>query len=105
MSLFHFGITLILPSESYNPEKSMDTLVEQQYNKKERISKLLKIKFFRCDCIYGTPTMFIDLISIQRKRKENLKLEMIVCASAPASPILFNQIKEVLMVNSIKVCF
>ncbi|XP_066905420.1 medium-chain acyl-CoA ligase ACSF2, mitochondrial [Halyomorpha halys] len=40
----HFGITLILSSPTFNPQHTADTL--QNY---------------KCDILYGTPTMFIDL--------------------------------------------
>lgn len=46
--------------------------------------------------------MFVDLINCQRRRRENLKLELSLCAGAPASSQLLQEVKEVLGVKTIK---
>ena len=44
--------------------------------------------------VYGTPTMYTDLIETQEKRKELISAEIAVIAGAPVTPYLIEQISR-----------
>ncbi|CAG9815402.1 unnamed protein product, partial [Phaedon cochleariae] len=86
-SLNH-GSTLVLPSDGFDPEKSLDALREED-----------------CTIIYGTPTMYVDLINIQKRRKEALNVEIALTGGASCSPQLFEDMLQVLKVKKVKSVF
>lgn len=47
--------------------------------------------------------MFVDLINIQKKQNRHINPEIAVCGGAPASQHLYEQIKDILKVKTIKV--
>lgn len=96
------GATLVLPAESYHPERSLDAITKEKWVFQSLILKLLYV-FDRCTAIYGTPTMFVDLIHSQLKRKEDIDPEIAVCGGAPTSPHLFKQMLQILKVKKVKV--
>lgn len=57
----------------------------------------------RCTSVYGTPTMFIDLISTQKQLKLDISIEYALTGGAPCSPETFKQIREVLNAKKVKV--
>lgn len=60
---------------------------------------------FSCSCIFGTPTMYIDLVNQQRRRKLRINPEIAVIGAAPSSQQLLRDIQEVLKVKVLKVSF
>lgn len=60
--------------------------------------------FFRCTVIHGTPTMYVDLVNVQKERQEEIEVEIAVSGGAPCSPHLFSEIKNILKVKKVKVC-
>lgn len=60
-------------------------------------------KIFRCTVIHGTPTMYVDLIKVQKERLLDIHPEIAVSGGAPCSPHLFNQMIDVLGVKKVKV--
>lgn len=63
----------------------------------------LQFKCFRCTVINGTPTMFVDLVKVQRERIEDIHPEIALSGGAPCSPHLFNEMIDVLGVKKVKV--
>lgn len=83
------GASLILPSEGYDAEKSLQAIINE-----------------KCTVIHGTPTMYVDLINKQKKLKLPLKTATIgITGGAPCSPQLFKDIKEVLGLKKVKTVF
>lgn len=88
----HFGATLILPSMKFSPTKSIDAIIKE-----------------RCTIVYGTPTMYIDLINVTRKleevdqsiRSKMRSLEIAVTAGALCTPELFRKMKYYLNLKHI----
>lgn len=58
---------------------------------------------FRCTVVYGTPTMYVDLVNLQKTRQEKLHLEVAVSGGAICSPHLFENMQKVLGVQQVKV--
>ncbi|CAG9834744.1 unnamed protein product, partial [Diabrotica balteata] len=79
------GATIVLPNDAYNPEKNLNAIVQE-----------------RCTVIYGTPTMYVDLVSQQRKRNENLKAELALSGGALCPPTLFKDMLDILKVKTVK---
>lgn len=80
----HFGATQVLPGLAYNPSESLDAIVEE-----------------KCNMIYGTPTMYVDLVNVQRERKEVVKIDRTLVGGAPCSPSLFADMIKYLNVAKI----
>ena len=53
-ALIH-GCTMVLPSLSFDPQASIQAIVDE-----------------KCTSVYGTPTMFIDLLDVARQSKPDL---------------------------------
>uniref|UniRef100_A0A6P7G296 Medium-chain acyl-CoA ligase ACSF2, mitochondrial n=1 Tax=Diabrotica virgifera virgifera TaxID=50390 RepID=A0A6P7G296_DIAVI len=79
------GATIVLPNDTYNPEKNLSAIVQEG-----------------CTVIYGTPTMYVDLVSQQRKRNENMKAEIALCGGALCPPALFKDMLDILKVKAVK---
>lgn len=90
-------------------------IFEANNNETLTFSKLIKNKEFinweqswmwfisRCTVIYGTPTMFVDLINKQKERQENISPEIAVSGGALCAPQLFKNMLDVLKVRKVKV--
>ncbi|KAI4461678.1 acyl-coa synthetase [Holotrichia oblita] len=85
MAALHFGTTFVIPGIGYNPNESLDAIIEE-----------------KCSVLYGTPTMYIDLIEVQSQRKENINPEILVTGGALCSVHLFKNMLEVLKVKKVK---
>lgn len=85
----HHGSTLVVPSPTFNTEASLKSIVNE-----------------KCSLIYGTPTMYVDLINKQKELKVNLETaEIGVTGGAPCSPFLFSSIKKNLGLKRVKTVF
>ncbi|GJQ80425.1 hypothetical protein Trydic_g12282 [Trypoxylus dichotomus] len=84
----HFGTTAVLPGIAYNPNETLDAIKEE-----------------KCTVIYGTPTMHVDLVDVQSKRKEDINPEIVVTGGAVCSLSLFKSMLEVLKVKKVKSIF
>ncbi|XP_055710383.1 medium-chain acyl-CoA ligase ACSF2, mitochondrial-like [Phlebotomus papatasi] len=80
--------TIVLPSIVYNPDKS-----------------LLAIRNEECQVIYGTPTMYVDLVNKQREKRWDLKAEIAVTGGALCSPQLLKDMKKELKLKKVKTIF
>ncbi|KAH0815700.1 hypothetical protein GEV33_007091 [Tenebrio molitor] len=85
MAALNHGSTLVLPTDGYNPDKSLDAIVEE-----------------KCTVIHGTPTMYVDLVHKQEERKENISPEIAVSGGALCAPHLFKKMLNVLNVKKVK---
>nr|XP_023023627.1 acyl-CoA synthetase family member 2, mitochondrial-like [Leptinotarsa decemlineata] len=81
----NFANTLVLPSDGHDPKKTLAVLQKE-----------------KCTILYGTPTMYVDLIDLQKNRKENLHIEMALTGGASCSPQLFKDILNVLQVKKVR---
>lgn len=83
LGCFGSGTTLVLPSPSFNPEASIQALEKE-----------------RCTGIYGTPTMYVDLLAKARQfsaeqRKEKFEaLQFSVTGGASIAPSLMEDMKQ-----------
>ncbi|XP_056635689.1 medium-chain acyl-CoA ligase ACSF2, mitochondrial-like [Diorhabda sublineata] len=84
-SSINHGSTIVLPSDGYDPENNLTAITKE-----------------KCTVVYGTPTMYIDLINQQRKRNEKLYLEIAVSGGAPCSPKIVEDLLEILKVTKVK---
>ncbi|KAF2898583.1 hypothetical protein ILUMI_07592 [Ignelater luminosus] len=84
-SALNFGSTIVIPSPTYNAQ-----------------SNLQAIKDERCSILYGTPTMYVDLVNLQKQNPLDLNLKTVVTGGASCSPDLFKQIKKHLKVEKVK---
>ncbi|KAF5285636.1 hypothetical protein FQA39_LY16542 [Lamprigera yunnana] len=82
---FHFGSTLVLPSPMYSSAANLSALETE-----------------KCSVVYGTPTMFVDLVNLQMKEKRKINPSIGMTGGAVCSPHLFKVIKEVLKLKRIK---
>ncbi|XP_026682743.1 uncharacterized protein LOC103513853 [Diaphorina citri] len=79
------GTTLVVPSPSFNPDASLVAFEKE-----------------RCTGVYGTPTMYVDVLAkasrlSEEERREKFKsLEFTVSGGASISPDLLRNIREVL---------
>ncbi|XP_065205857.1 medium-chain acyl-CoA ligase ACSF2, mitochondrial-like [Planococcus citri] len=82
----NYGATLVLPSPKFSPTKSLEAVIEE-----------------KCTVLYGTPTMYIDLITIVNKMaitdpavfSKLSSLEVAVTAGAICPPELFRKMKKI----------
>ncbi|KAJ3642552.1 hypothetical protein Zmor_025317 [Zophobas morio] len=84
MVALNHASTIVLPSNAYQPSKTLDA-----------------IKNEKCTVIYGTPTMFTDLIETQEKRKDAISAEAVLIGGAPIAPYLMEQISKTLNVSRV----
>ncbi|XP_063922160.1 medium-chain acyl-CoA ligase ACSF2, mitochondrial-like isoform X2 [Zophobas morio] len=84
MAALNFASTIVLPTDGYQPEKSLDAVQNQ-----------------KCTVITGTPTMFLDLIETQEKRKEPVSVEKALLGGAPSAPHLLEQILKTLNMSKV----
>ncbi|XP_050504299.1 medium-chain acyl-CoA ligase ACSF2, mitochondrial-like [Diabrotica virgifera virgifera] len=80
-----YGTSVVLPSDKYDPRKNIEAL-----------------KKHKCTIMYATPTMHIDLINLQKEKKEKLYLETVITGGAICTPTLFREIKDLLGVETVK---
>ncbi|XP_065085685.1 medium-chain acyl-CoA ligase ACSF2, mitochondrial-like [Ochlerotatus camptorhynchus] len=83
------GCTLVVPGPGFKASASAQAIVNE-----------------RCNVIYGTPTMYVDLVS--EVRKSDIKLppiKLAVTGGAPCSPQLFTDIQGTLGVEQVKTIY
>ncbi|XKL65481.1 hypothetical protein PGB90_008901 [Kerria lacca] len=81
----HYGATLVIPSLKFSPSRSIESIIK-----------------YKCTVVYGTPTMYIDLITIAQNRLKTdpsifsklSSLEIAVTSGALCTPDLFKQMMK-----------
>ncbi|KAK7078938.1 Acyl-CoA synthetase member 2 mitochondrial [Halocaridina rubra] len=85
----HFGATCVLPSPIFDPEATVRAMQD------ERITSC-----------YGTPTMFIDFLKVQRERKFDMQsLSTGIMAGAPCPQELIIAVMEELNIKDLLVMY
>ncbi|KOC63524.1 Acyl-CoA synthetase family member 2, mitochondrial, partial [Habropoda laboriosa] len=85
----HAGTTLVLPARSFNPVKAVEAIVRE-----------------KCDIVYGTPTMWINLLDVhQRLKPPPITLSCGVTGGSPTSPELVKKIKECFHFDNLKMIY
>ncbi|KAK5645289.1 hypothetical protein RI129_006589 [Pyrocoelia pectoralis] len=84
-SAIAYGATLVIPSVTYNPLRNLNAIKEE-----------------KCTMIHGTPTMYVDLVNVQRKKNEDIYPEIALSGGAPCSPVLFENMRKHLNVQKVK---
>ncbi|XP_063918057.1 medium-chain acyl-CoA ligase ACSF2, mitochondrial-like [Zophobas morio] len=79
MTAVNHASTIVLPTDGYQPDKTLDALKNE-----------------KCTVIYGTPTMYFDLIETQERRKEVIFADIAFIGAASSSPYLLEQILKTL---------
>lgn len=80
------GTTLVLPCPGFKPQVTLDTVVKE-----------------KCTIIYGTPTMWVDMIKYQKIHKLPIETAKIgVTGGSPCSPQLSKDIMNFLKLRTIK---
>lgn len=82
------GATLVLPSYYYNREENLKAISEE-----------------KCTFLMGSPTMFDDLVTIQRSKNLSLSVEKIISGASVCPDKLVKDIKEVLNVKKIGIAY
>ncbi|GLH07799.1 Luciferin 4-monooxygenase [Gryllus bimaculatus] len=87
LASLHHGATLVMPAPQFTAQSSLKTLQDEA-----------------CTAVYGTPTMYVDLVNLAKKSAQPLStnLQMALSSGSPCSPHLFQQIKETFKLK--KVC-
>ncbi|XP_063697719.1 medium-chain acyl-CoA ligase ACSF2, mitochondrial [Culicoides brevitarsis] len=89
MAALVHGATLVLPSPGYKAEESIKAIKHEQ-----------------CSYIYGTPTMYVDVVAKLKEQREHLdSLRMAVIGGSPCSPKLLKDMEEYLGVEKVKSVF
>ncbi|GLH05213.1 Luciferin 4-monooxygenase, partial [Gryllus bimaculatus] len=77
INALHFGCTLVLPSPTFQAETSINAIEKE-----------------RCTAIFGTPTMFVDILSKNENPQTFDSLEIALTGGAPTPPHLIQKIVE-----------
>ncbi|XP_065085654.1 medium-chain acyl-CoA ligase ACSF2, mitochondrial-like [Ochlerotatus camptorhynchus] len=89
LTAFTHGTTVVLPGARYKPMESLEAIVKE-----------------KCTAIYGTPTMYVDLVN--KVRETNFELppvDLAVTGGATCSPQLFADILGILKVRKAKTVY
>ncbi|GAB0088945.1 hypothetical protein DMENIID0001_034110 [Sergentomyia squamirostris] len=77
--------TMVVPTSVYNPDKNIRAIEKEE-----------------CQVIYGTPTMYVDLVNKQRELKLSLKAEVALSGGASCSPQLIEDMGDVLKITKVQ---
>lgn len=81
-SLYH-GATMVLPAPHFHPESSLKAIISE-----------------KCNVLYGTPTMFVDLVAKQRQLKVDLpEIDLANTGGSVCSPQLVRDVTKELKVK------
>lgn len=84
-----YGCTLVLPGPGYKPAESVEAIIRE-----------------KCNVIYGTPTMYVDLVNQVRASGAKLPpVDLAVTGGAPCAPKLFTDMQEVLGAKQVKTIY
>lgn len=89
VAALHYGTTMVLPDAGFNPAKSLEAIVKE-----------------KCTVVYGTPTMYVDLLAKQQELGVQVTTpEIAVTGGAACTPELFRKIRDNLKVKKVKTVF
>lgn len=82
----HAGSTLVLAGPSFNPSEAINAIVKE-----------------KCTAIYGTPTMWVDMVNRQQEMNAPIgKISQGLTGGSPASPDLFQRTRETFGFDNMK---
>lgn len=85
LASIEYGCTLVLPSEIFNASCSLKAIYDE-----------------KCDVIYGSPTMYVDLINQQKVLNFPMRIaKYAITASAHCSPQLLSDIQNILKLEKV----
>lgn len=79
-----FGLTMVFPSPTYNSTANLNALEQE-----------------RCSVVFGTPTMFVDLVNLQRKLNKKIWATIAGMGGAPCPPSIINSVKDCLQIKHV----
>uniref|UniRef100_A0A3Q3SVA8 Medium-chain acyl-CoA ligase ACSF2, mitochondrial n=1 Tax=Mastacembelus armatus TaxID=205130 RepID=A0A3Q3SVA8_9TELE len=83
------GITLVFPSPAYSARASLEAIQNE-----------------KCNFIYGTPTMYIDMLGYQNLHKYDLSsVEGGIMGGSPCAPEIVRKLKTDLNMKEITICY
>ncbi|XP_061379875.1 medium-chain acyl-CoA ligase ACSF2, mitochondrial-like isoform X1 [Danaus plexippus] len=89
LSCLQHGATVILASPAYSPSASLRAICAE-----------------KCTAITGTPTMYVDILSIMKGKGDlPINLNMALAAGAPCGPELIHRIKAQLKCKSVRALY
>lgn len=89
MAALCHGVTMVLPAAGFDTGKSLEAIERE-----------------KCTVIYGTPTMYVDLLAKQKDLGVTVTSpEIAVTGGAPCTPELFRSIKQNLNAKKVKTVF
>ncbi|GAB0099949.1 hypothetical protein DMENIID0001_158530 [Sergentomyia squamirostris] len=80
--------TMVVPTSVYNPDKNIRAIEKEE-----------------CQVIYGTPTMYVDLLNKQKELKLSLKAEVALSGGALCPPQLIEDMRDVLKITKVQNAF
>ncbi|CAO1348241.1 unnamed protein product [Diamesa hyperborea] len=90
MNSLHHGATLVLPAPLHHPESSLKAIVDE-----------------KCNVIFGTPTMFVDLVAKQRELNVKIdhEIDFANTGGSICTPKLVQDVLEVLKAKKMKTVY
>lgn len=89
VAALHNGVTMVLPDAGFNPTKSLEAITKE-----------------KCSVIYGTPTMYVDLLAKQKELGVKVDTpEIAVTGGAACTPEMFKKIVKNFNVKKVKSMF
>lgn len=89
VAAIHYGTTIVLPDAGFNVAKSLEAIQKE-----------------KCTVVYGTPTMYVDLLAKQKELGVQVNTpEIAVTGGAACSPEMFKKIMKKLGVKKVKTVF
>ncbi|KAK5649163.1 hypothetical protein RI129_004055 [Pyrocoelia pectoralis] len=79
-----FGITMVLPSPTYNSTANLNALEQE-----------------KCSIAFGTPTMYLDLINVQRQLNKKIFVTKAVVSGALCPPSTIKSMKEIFQIKHV----
>lgn len=84
-----FGTTVVIPCPGFQPKTTLESIVKE-----------------KCTVIYGTPTMWVDMIKYQKQHNIPIETAKIgVTGGAACSPQLFEDILSLMKLRTIKTIY
>lgn len=89
LAALNYGTTIVLPDPGFDTAKTLEAIERE-----------------KCTVIYGTPTMYVDLVTKQRELQRDVSsVEIATTGGATCTPELFRNIKNGLNVKKVKTVF
>lgn len=89
VTAMYYGGTLVAPFAGFNPAASLDAVEKE-----------------RCDCMTGTPTMYVDMLAQQSIKARDLSsLKLAMTGGATCSPELHKRTKDIMGLDDFHIVY